>query len=546
MPSLPFLSRTLPLYDQHLASWHREERRFYGADAVLEELLQWKGETENDWAARKAAAGYMTLPKIHAQTLTGHLTKETPEPEYGKLGKVRRRSEIDRPSLAEILHYNVDGIGQDGTELMPWFDAVQERAIATGYRWVLVEMPTLGTLREIRLSHGGDPEGPLTMQDVLEGFRPYAVEYSPTSVPLWRFTNGRLDFAVINITINPETVIDDGGDFLGAGEGCYLLVRRGFAGLGETYAGGGWWKYDREHKLLESGDWTQTLGQIPLFMFVGEPSTGTSVRPAVARSLTMELGQIAVGLMVLRSARDYNMIQAGKSVNHVLGIDPDNHGKILEQQDLGSITIGYPPVMGPDGRVIIPQIWNSSAAMLDAGAFESVITSGIQEAREIMVKQVTSTPDSSGRSKEAGFAEATSPLLARLAGTRQQALNTFLYFASLRLGIQQPNASVTIPRDYNLQPVIDDIDAMLSTLKRSWLRSPTWEKELIIRAGDERGLLPEDAAKRTQIENELLASATPTEPQEPTADDEETSPGRRARKAVDDLMQAGGNGAQGG
>lgn len=544
----PFLDYALPkLYHAHLDAWKREERRLHGGDAVLPELLKWKGEGDDYYASRLAQAGYIPFPKTHATTLTGHLSKETPMPEYGRLGKVRSRSQVTQPSLAEILHYNVDGIGQDGTEFLPFFDGVQERAIAAGYRWILVEMPSRDTLAGIRATNGREPDGEqVTMQDVLEGFRPYAVEYSPIDVPFWQITNGRLDFAVIKIPIAPVSLVDEGGSVLPYADGYYLLVRRGFTGLGTEWAPGGWWKFDPDHNEIDAGTWDQTLGQIPLFPFIGEPNPGTTERPAIGRSLTMELGQIAVSLMNRISERNWNITFSAKSINYILGIDPEAHTKVVEQQDLGSITVGVPPVMLQDGTVGIPAMWNSSAASLDSAVFRDAIESGLSEAREIMVKQVTSTPDSSGRSKEAGFAEATSPLLARLAGTRQQAMNTFLYFASLRLGVVQPNASVEIPRDFNLQPVVDDIDAMLSTLKRSWLRSPTWEADLIVRAGDERGLLPEDPAKRKRIEAELAASATPTEPEDVTADDAEGTPGRRAgRQAVDDLMSPdGGNGAR--
>ena len=325
----------------------------------------------------------------------------------------------------------------------------------------------------------------------------------------------------------------------------HSLVRRGFRGLGDAYAEGGWWKFDEQQEPLEDGHgtWDQTLGQIPLFQFLGEPSTGTTERPAIARSLTMELGQIAVGLMMLRSARDYNLIQAAKSVNHVLGIDPDSHGKVLEQANLGSITIGYPPVMGPDGRVITPTIWNSSEGLVASQAFESVITSSLDEAREIMVKQVTSGLDASGAKVKASFAEGTSPLLSRLAGTRQQGINTFLYFASLRFGIQKPTASVKITREFDLEPVVAKIDDALSRLKRSWLRSPTWEQHLLIRAGDEEGMLPEDKTLRATIEQELADSATPTDPLNPTLDDLATTPGRQSATPKPAAPAAPGSGA---
>lgn len=542
MPSLPFLTHTLKLYTDHLDGWNRDERRHYGGDAILQELPQWKGESADDHQVRLRTAGYLPLPKSHTLTLTGHLSSQTPMPEFGQLGKPRERSRITGPpNMAELILFNLDGAGQDGKELMAYTDEVNERALATGYRWTLVEMPTLQRLAEIRASRRGVPRedtaavarfagdvanAPVTMQDVLEGFRPFPVEWGPQVVPFWwPISGGPLDFAVARIPIESDVMVSDSGEIVGDVDGFYLLVRRGYRGLGDQWANGGWWKLDSEHAVVSEGTWDQTLGQIPLFKFYGESSTGTHERPAIARSLTMELGQISAMLMNLRSARDYNIIQAAKSVNHVLGIDPENHGKVITQQEAGSITVGYPPVMHPNGEVGIPTIWNSAEGLVASQAFESVITSSLNEAREIMVKQITSAPESSGESKKAGFAEATSPLLARLAGTRQQWLNTLLYFTSLRLGIQNPLANVEIPRVFKLEPLVDDIDAMLSRLKRSWLRSPTWEEALLLRAGEESGTLPED--KRKQIEAELKASATPTEPQDVLLDDEEGTPGRQ-------------------
>lgn len=520
MPSTyPFLDFKLKLYEDHLEAFKREERRLYGGDAVLSELLLWKGESSTFYAARQAQSGYLTLPKQHATTLTGHLSKQTPMPVFGSLGNVRERKDRGRePSLAELFWYNVDGVGQDGTEMPAFMDGVQERAIATGYRWVLVEAPTVSMLGELREMRGRNPAGEtVTDEDVEDGYRPYLVEYSPISVPYWQVTSGRLDFAVIRTPITPVSLLDENNAPKVADDGYYLMVRRGFQGLGAQWAGGGWWKFDPEQKEISKGNWDKTRGQIPLFQFIGEPSPGTVERPAIARSLTMELGQIAVSLMNRMSERNYNVSQAAKSINWILGIGPTEHAEALAQLEDGSIVIGVPPVMHPDGGVGIPTIWNSSAAALDVTVFSSIIEGALAEAREIMVRQVTSMPDNSGESKKAGFAEATSPLLARLAGTRQQAWNTALHFLCLRGG-KEPDASVTIPRDFDLQPVVDDIDAMLSTLKRSWLRSPTLEAELVLRSADERGLMPDDEATRNKIKGELAASGTRT--QEEVAVDE--------------------------
>ncbi len=516
MPKIPFLDHKTDIYLSHEAAWKRDERRLVGGDAVLAELLRWKGEDQDYYDHRLASALAPDLPKRHATRLVGHLSKQTPPPDYAELGTVRGRSKIDTPSQAELLHFNADGIGQDGTELKPWLDGVNERALATGYRWVMVEAPTLETLREIRARAGRRSDSPIsTLQDVLDGFRPFGIERSPLDVPYPHFTNGQLDFAVQRVAMETDSLLDSSGGVKGESDkGYYLVVRRGYRGLGSTYSEGGWWKYSPDHDLLPDGHglWDKTGGQIPLFQFFGERNPGTYERPAAARSLTMELGQISSGLMNLLSARDWNAFYSAKSINYFLGIWPKEHGLVIDQSESGSINVGVPPIVGPDGStVLVPSVWNSSAAAIDSGVFTTIIESQLAIAREIMVRQVSPAPDASGARVEAGHAEETSPLLARLAATRQGAMNTFLYFYSLRSGFPNPRAVVEIPRDFDLQPVVDDIDAMLNTLKRSWLRSPTWEAELVLRSGDERGLLPEDTTVREKIKAELAESGTRTD-----------------------------------
>src|SRR5678815_2782308 len=150
-------------------AWRREERRFYGRDAVLGdalrevELEKFTNETDPSYRARKAQATYLNFPLIHAKILAGHLARVAPMPNYGTLGDVRSRDEIGAGSetVAEAFHYNCDGVGKDGTQFRTWTTGVQERAIATGHRWVMVEMP-----------RRPDPERPVRGTDIRAGFRP--------------------------------------------------------------------------------------------------------------------------------------------------------------------------------------------------------------------------------------------------------------------------------------------------------------------------------------------------------------------------------------
>jgi hypothetical protein len=405
-----FLGATHPVYTASLDAWRREERRLYGRDAVLGvagaelDLEKFTNETDVGYRARKAQATYLNFAAQHAKILAGHLGRVAPMPDYGTLGEVRQRGDITgRPTAAELFHYNCDGVGADGTQFRAWTTGVQERAIATGHRWVMVEMPRLPSLQgERRQVRGSDVEA---------GFRPFLVEYSPLSVPYWEVTDGRLDWALLRTNVRKP------GDLWAADQmedGYYLLVRQGYAGLGDQYAGGGWWLFHGDKTPVSDafGDWSRTRGQIPLCALVAESSAGTTELPAVSGSLTMELGQIGVSLMNRISERNWDARDAAKSVKYVLGAEEAAFNLMTEHHKANSILV---PVVGsatPDGKWLIPSIYDGSTGAVSADVYATIITSTIAEAHEIMVRQLTSTADSSGRSKEVGFGEATSPLLA--------------------------------------------------------------------------------------------------------------------------------------
>ncbi len=530
MSALDFLDSKHAIYTSHEAAWKREERRLAGGDVVLDELIKFAYEDTSSFEDRKKWARWLNFARIHTTILAGHLRRAAPTPNFGQMGEVRTRVELEgKPSLAELFFYNCDGVGSDGSQLSAFMDGVEQRALATGFRWLMVEMPSQGTLDAIRLRAGRQPrEGgvrPITEEDVRQGFRPFLVEYSPLSVTNWRFRDGALVWAIIKIPVEPAKDFDPSQAI---GDGSYLLVRAGYEGLGDEFREGGWWKYDVQKAVLDHATWDDTDGQIPMWLHLGEPGTGTWERPSIGQSSTMELGQISADLMNAQSEQRFNARQAAKSINYFLGIDKESHDKVVVQLRDGSMSVGVLASTAPDGSIVVPQIWNSSSAALETEVYRTIIEGGIAEAKEIMVRQVTSTPESSGVSKEAGFAEATSPLLARIASTAEQSWNTMLYFVARRFGIQRPTANIQFPREFELRNLVDDIDAMLSTLKRSWLRSPTWEADLLERLGDERGLLPEDEGVRETVLAELKASATPTEPADVLEDDEPETPGRRA------------------
>lgn len=514
-----FLGAQHSQFKLHEKAWKREERRQYGADAVLtaSEFPKWRGEDSSHYDARVAQARYLNFPDAHAAILAGHLARARPTGgnfSLGTMGEVRERSKLEgRASVAELFYYNVDGIGSSGTELPAWTDGIQRRAIGTGHRWCMVEMPALADIRGAATS----PTLGATQADVLRGFRPYAVEYSPLRVPIWEIDRGRLDWAVVRVPVSRSRV--ENGKWKAPEDplGFYLLVREGFAGLGDEYDAGGWWLFDSDMKPLAealnggapiAGTWERTRGEIPLFTLIAQDSQGTEERPAMSRSLTMELGQLAIGLMNRISEREYDAADAARSVKFILGTDPENpkpFNLTVDMLESGALVVPVPAWHDKKGDAHSPTIYDSSSGAIAADVYQRIVDSAIAEAREIMVRQVTSTPDSSGVSKEAGFAEATSPLLSTLAAHRQRFENTLIYFAELRAGASASMGYSMWRRDFNLRDVVGDIDEGLDTLKRSGLRSKTAEVSGVLTVLTEKGIVSE--TDRDTVKDELEESA---------------------------------------
>lgn len=505
MVNLDFLDAKHSIFVAHESAWKREERRLEGGDGILSELAQFKGENAARYDERKGQASYLNFGRIHASTLAGHLARVAPLPDFGALGEVRDRKAISgQPSVAELLFYNVDGIGSDGTQWSAWWTDVEERAIATGHRWILVEMPPAPA--------GRSQDSPITNADVLAGHRPYLVEYSPLEVPFWDVSHGRLDWAVVRPPATRDP--NDRSWTASTVRGYYLLVRQGYEGLGPQFAAGGWWMFDQNKQLLvdESGreltsTWARTKGQIPLLPLVAGASRGTTERPAFSRSLTMELGQIAISLMNRISERNFDAADAAKSIKFILGAEKEGFNLIVDFLEDGAVVI---PVVGvvdtTTGKSTIPSIYDSSAGAVAANVFSTIIESTIAEAHEIMVRQVTSEPGSSGESKRAGFGEATSPLLAGLAQRRETAENSAIYFAELRAGAQRPAGFVTWPKEFEIAPIISKIDAMVERMAKLGALSPTLQAQLVERAAQDDGLWPAKDADQKSTREELVAS----------------------------------------
>lgn len=519
--SLAFLDQRHAVHAANLDAWRRDERRLEGGDAVLDELARLEDESDASYTTRKGDAAYRNFARSHAVAVTGTLSSHRPQPRagfsMGTLGDVRERAKIDTPTLAEAVYYNVDGIGADGTELPAFFDDVDVRAQATGHRWLLCEMPSLAEIRAGRRASGerGVPSDLVsaTLADELAGFRPYLVEFSPIDVTNWYVKTGQLQFAVIRVATADPTL--EAGELTDPekDKGFYLLVRAGFRGLGDAFAGGGWWVFDKDKAFLRSGSWSRTRGAIPLWPHYGEPARGTAERPAMSRSSTAMLGQIGVRLMNVNSARVFDYTDACASKMFFLGADGTLMTTIAGQKK--NVWIGVPNMSVPDGEGGTKEqpiaLYDGSMGAVAADVSQGIVDAIFAEARDESFQQLTSTVDSTGESKRAGFAENKAPFLARRAKLRQQSEQTFVWFAELRSGRVADGASPegysVWPVEFDLAPVVEAVDANLDRMRRAGLRSPTLEVGLVKTGLMEDGLWPEEPAEQDAAERELEQSA---------------------------------------
>lgn len=509
MPDLAeILDARHEIHAQSDDDWGREERRLHGGYPMLVELERFTNETDPSYTSRQRQSPLINFGKVHASIVIGHLNEVAPMPSYGTMGDVRERKAIPRgqETPAERFHFNANGVGSNGLTFTALASGIQMRSLATGFRWTMVEMP----VRRTTTGKAIPEDRPISQVDVIAGHRPFIVEYSPRAVPMWDLEDGRLNWAVVRTAWRNDGLwTPSTGD-----KGYYLLVRQGYTGLGGEFEGGGWWLFDPQKALSRTGTWARTKGEIPMSIFAVDESEGTDDYPAVASMPLMELNQLSSGLMNRISERNWNARQAAKSQKHILGAEPKTFNEAVELTISGSYYIPWQPFVGPDGSAVIPTIYDGANGAVESSVYAEIIRSTIEEAHEIMVRQLTSTPDSTGRSKEAGFNEATSPLLSALATRRESWENTIIPWVEMRAGAEQPSGFVSWPTEFDLTPVIQKVDRAIDRMLKIGARSPTLEARMVEATATEDGVWPTKESDAAVVRDELTASLSSVRPEQ--------------------------------
>jgi hypothetical protein len=511
------------------AEWERNQRRWRGGSAVLSELrrFDWESLGRGHYQLRQARATYVPLPELYITTIAGHIFRNPPSFDYGTMGKVERRRGQTTPSMAELVHYNMDGLGQTGSHAHAFWQHSLEQAMALGHIWQLCEAPA---------------RAPRTQQDEVDGLHPYLANYSPLQVTNYYEEEGVPMFRIIRVPHrrprrNPDdpdaSLLDNAGTL-----GYYLLTRRGWTEFGPEYAEGGWWRFDPDGNPMTrpdgspfNGRWDAagTGGEIPMWPLYYRRDKGLVATPAderlhaereaalmaagadsetwntgfaaMSRSAITELGAIAVSYMDISSAADFDLWDAAMSLLFLLGVDPDAHNIVVSKMEEGNRIL---PVQHALGRPDAPTLAQVGLGAEVAAAYDQSMERKLKLGQMIASMEATGTPDASGLSKEAGFTEKMAPRLVATAMNLESAMNTAIPaleqrsaagFAQL-VGSPIETAGVAeMPKDFKIVDVDDAIRDTFTLEKLSGYKSRTLGAQLMTENARRRGFLksPEDA-----------------------------------------------------
>lgn len=494
------------IYEQWRHTWARNERLLHGGTGVHQDLLQFDWEVADglkNYKLRQQQSPYLNFPEWFLTTLSGHLLREGPQADddldFGTLGLVRRIEGQTQPTLAELIYFNVDNAGNDGSQWYNFWLGAWRRAAATGHRWLYVDAPRVA---------------PEKVSDQIAGQRPWVVEYSPIVVPNWYIDTQGLAWAVVRTGIRRPRVVEgklEGNEGI---PGYMLLVRAGVTELGREFQVGGWWMFDNDRKLIpnDHGTWEATSGEIPMVPLYYERDQGLvgltkeTAAPAMSRPGITELCQCAVAYMNLASAADYDVWDAGASERYFLGVDPQGFNLAMDKKLEGSRNIPVPLSGGGlSGPAQVPQIQESGMAVTStSAAFDTTLKRKVGEAEWLAMREATSGLDTSGARVEMGFLEGKSPRLALAASEIEQAQNTVLRWLELRADRSVlPEAVVSWTRSFDLTDTSESVQKVFNLEKTAGIGSPTLHAASMTRVVKEFGLASDNeqlAAIKTEYE----------------------------------------------
>lgn len=505
-------------FAERAEQWARDEELYRAGAEVRKRLtpFQWEtaasGVTNPDTAGlvlRQERAEFAPFAQIRAEAFVGTVMQRAPRPgqglSFGALGEVRedrgvytytvdgapatearaKTAEAEgktvvrervgtlRPTPAELLWENADGVGQDAQGLLSFFEAEMGLASATDYRYVFVEAP---------------PGRPETAADEIAGHRPYFVDFGPQHVPYTVYVAGALAAAHLFL---PEQVREvTNGTYTDEKKTRHMLVtREGFEEWGPDFVGGGWWVFDDDGVLVKdaagadrTGTWANTKGQIPMTRIVYKRgATGEPVASGASWLNNLSLAHMDAGSWHWNDLR----VSGGRK-RYWLGADPDQWKTLAEQSANGAVEVPV-PARADGGEV---KVYDTGEVTV--GSAMAAYQEGIErKVKQFFLREITQSPDASGTARMVGELQGKSPLLAHVAGNMEEAMWTALRFVEARWTGADPTASATFPRDFDLRNVVEKLDGLVGVFKGAGLAIPPSAAPLFGAAVESTGLVSE-------------------------------------------------------
>lgn len=459
-----FATSKHPIYADRVDAWKLEEMLMKGGRRVRDLLyrFEWEKSDDDHYEGRKKTASYLNFSLRMAAKFVGYLQSEAPTPEegysFGKLGKVRAEKDLkgDR-TQAEQVWYDCD---LRGTAFVQFMGQAQQRAMATGHRWILVEMPQTA---------------PTSLADEQRGLRPYLVELSPVAVPNWRYVDGRLVALVTQTAV--EALTNDEGEYAeSAVTRLTLYIAAGEQAKAFDIAGaetnGAWIVLDEKGEPVSgpdgplAGSLEATNGEIPVApLFYARDEEDFSV------SATEDVSAISVSYMNISAGGDNDALQASARSLLLFNVTKESFNTAADLKVKGGRMIPFEPVASGT-RTADPHVYDSGSGQGSGNLVDTTLARKVQEAAQIAADQMRTAPTSSGEARKVEFVDAKAPTLSTMAFQREQTENAVLRFLCLRWGLE-PDASVAWPKRYDVEDTADDWLSIFAAAGQMQADSPT-------------------------------------------------------------------------
>lgn len=496
-----FVKDTHPVYQLNQETWARNEALYRAGRAVRQHLqpFYWEGGQEDEhFKSRQEMAAYVPFPARMAETFVGYLSEVAPAPEaglsLGSLGEVRSREALAAPyTEAELVFYSVN---RRWTSMAAFFAEAQKFSVVTGHRWLGVEVPRFETAT-----------GTATAADVQAGRRPYWMSLSPLQVTNWYYDEGRLSALVLATRVRR---LQRDGAYAGAKpqEQRLLYVAAGCEELGEAYAAGGFWLYDKDGNPLSAdgtqsgeqltGDLVSTEGEIPFVPLFYMADDDEFSRPGVT-----DLGSAAIAFMNLFSAGINDALEGGGRTQYVLGANKTSFNRAVDVKAQGGRLVPIEAVMVAEGQWVVPQIHDTASASAST-AITEMLQRTQTAAALIAADELVRGPNTSGEARAIEFRDVKAPRLSIMAHHAEGAMQQLIRWTEMRFG-HAPAGWAHWPKTFDIENTVEDWKAIFDIAALAGAESPTLTALGINAILKTKGQKP-PADQARAIEEEIRAS----------------------------------------